>query len=69
MKGYKKTTLKVEDLIVDDYFKVAGVLYRVHKIEPIGTAYLIQFHNARRPRITGHLTFNKNTLMKIWNQK
>jgi hypothetical protein len=55
--------------MTDDHIKVAGVLYRVTRIEQIGSAYIIQFHNMRRPIIEGLLTLEKNTLMKIWNQK
>jgi hypothetical protein len=69
MKGYKKNYTKVEDLMIDDCIKVAGLTYRVNQIEKIGTAYLIQFHSIFRPKITGILTFEKNTLMTIWNQK
>ena len=69
MKNFRKVIIKTEDLTVHDHIKVAGVLYRVHQIEKIGNGYLIQFHNVRRPKIIGLLTFEKNTLMKIWNQK
>ena len=69
MKNFRRVIIKTEDLTIDDHIKVAGVLYRVHQIEKIGDSYLIQFHNVRRPKINGHLTFEKNTLMKIWNQK
>lgn len=69
MKGFKKSFIKVEDLQSDDFIKVAGILYRVNRIEIIGDAYLIQFRNVRRPLVPGLLTFEKNTLMTIWNQK
>lgn len=69
MKNFRKAFVKVEDLIVDDRLKVAGVLYRITKIETIGNGHVIQFRNVRRPIIYGHLTFETNTLLKIWTQK
>jgi hypothetical protein len=69
MKNFKQTTIVIQNLMVDDYVKVAGVLYRVHQIEMIGDAYIIQLHNARRPKIQALMTLESNTLMKIWNQK
>jgi len=69
MKNYKSSTTVSQNLEIDDHIKVAGVLYRITKIEPIGSAYLIHFHNVRRPKLQGLLTLDSNTLMKIWNQK
>lgn len=69
MKGFKKTVMTIDNLEVDDHIKVAGVLYRVSKIESIGTAHIIHFYNVRRPILTGLLTLETNTLMHVWNQK
>lgn len=69
MKHYEKTVMIVDNLEIDDHIKVAGVLYRVTRIEKIGTAYVLQFHNVRRPILVGVLTLETNTLMHVWNQK
>lgn len=69
MKGYTRTTITSQNLEIDDHVKVAGVLYRITKIESIGSAYAIQLQNARRPKLQGLLTLDSNTLMNIWNQK
>jgi len=68
MKMYKKTYVKVEDLMIDDHLKVAGLLYRVNKIEKVGNQYMIHFYSTVNKKYTGLLSFRKNTLMKIWNQ-
>ncbi len=69
MKSYKRTVMIIDNLEIDDHIKLAGVMYRVTRIEKIGTAYVIQFHNVRRPILVGVLTLETNTLMHIWNQK
>lgn len=69
MKNYKKTVMIVDNLMPDDYIKVAGVLYRVILIQTIGDMYVINFHNVRRPIIEGLLTIPTNTLVNVWNQK
>jgi hypothetical protein len=69
MKKFKKTVMIVDNIMIDDHLKVAGLLYRVHQIEKIGESYIIHFYNVRRPRIEGMLTLETNTLIHIWNQK
>jgi hypothetical protein len=69
MNGYKRTVMTIDNVTIDDHIKVSGVLYRITAIEKIGTAYLIQFQNVRRPILNGMLTLETNTLMHIWNQK
>lgn len=69
MKNYKKTAMIVNNIMIDDHIKVAGVLYRIHQIEKIGESYVLRFHNVRRPIIEGLLTFGPNTLVHVWNQK
>lgn len=69
MKKFKSTFVKASDLMVDDHIKVAGVMYRIHTLYRVHNEVIIQFHNIRRPILTGALTVHKNTLMKIWNQK
>lgn len=69
MKNYKKTVMIVDNLMIDDHIKIAGVLYRVTMIQKIGDMYIINFHNVRRPLIEGLLSIGTNTLVHIWNQK
>jgi len=69
MKSYKRTVMIIDNVEIDDHIKLAGVMYRITQIEKIGTAYVIQFHNVRRPILLGVLTLETNTLMHVWNQK
>jgi hypothetical protein len=68
MKNYKKTYVKVEDVMLDDYIKIAGLMYRVDGITNIDKKYKLSFHSVVNRKYNGTLTFRKNTLMKIWNQ-
>lgn len=70
MKKFKRSIVKSEDLIVDDHIKVGGLLYRIDMIlpGPIDTS-VVYAHNVRRPRVRIIITFEKNTLLHIWNQK
>jgi hypothetical protein len=68
MKNYKKTYVKVEDVMIDDHIKIAGLMYRVETIVHIDKKYKIYFYSVVNRKYTGTLTFRKNTLMKIWNQ-
>jgi hypothetical protein len=67
-KKYKKTYVKVEDIMIDDYIKIAGLMYRVDGITHIEKKYKISFYSVVNRTYRGSLTFRKNTLMKIWNQ-
>lgn len=69
MKSYKRTVMIIDNVEIDDHVKLAGVMYRITRIEKIGTAYILQFQNVRRPILVGVLTLETNTLMHIWNQK
>lgn len=68
MKKYKKSFVKVEDVMIDDYIKIAGLMYRVETIIHLDKKYKIHFYSVVNRKYTGTLTFRKNTLMKIWNQ-
>lgn len=67
-KQYKKSYVKVEDVMLDDHIKIAGLMYRVSGITHIENKYKISFYSTVNRKYTGTLTFKKNTLMKIWNQ-
>lgn len=69
MKKFNRTFVTANGLMVDDCIKVAGIMYRIHTLYRVDKEIIIQFYNVRRPILTGALTVNKNTLMKIWNQK
>lgn len=69
MKLYKKTYVKVEDVMTDDHVKIAGLMYRVSSVTPHSDSFTIQLYSIINKKYTAILTFRKNTLMKIWNQK
>lgn len=69
MKNYKKTVMIADNLEIDDHLKIAGLLYRISQIHPIGNAYTICLYNVRRPKFESVLTLATNTLVHVWNQK
>lgn len=70
MKKLKKTVTTSDDLIIDDRIKVAGVMYRIDLILPgPADSTTVYAYNIRRPKIRLIVTFERNTLVHIWNQK
>jgi len=69
MKLYKKSYVKAKKVLVDDYVKIAGLLYRVTQVLTHEDDVELSLRNiASSSRHATVLIIPKHTLMKIRNQ-
>ena len=66
---FKVSVCRASSMLVDDRFKMGGIMYRIQMIARNASVTMIEAYNIKNPSHQIYVELPNHTMMKIHNQK